>query len=193
MASTGVGVAGRVGFYCAHIEGYLVMSVGASMELASGMHRDADGRHRHAQPWNLARMGTSRHVQLAALGLSLAQPVSATAQVAQLNRDGARHHIDRMLARIHNWGAAGRRFGNLLSRKVINSDVGACREDFMDCADLRGGKVCHALGGCSQSCRRRAERPSASPRRMPSDYGRCECMARAQRYGCSDGLVHAAC
>ena len=62
MASTGVGVAGRVGFYCAHIEGYLVMSVGASMELASGMHRDADGRHRHAQPWNLARMGTSRPV-----------------------------------------------------------------------------------------------------------------------------------
>ena len=62
MASTGVGVAGRVGFYCAHIEGYLVMSVGASMELASGMHRDADGRHRHAQPWNLAHMGTSRPV-----------------------------------------------------------------------------------------------------------------------------------
>ena len=62
MASTGVGVAGRVGFYCAHIEGYLVMSVGASMELASGMHRDADRRHRHAQPWNLAHMGTSRPV-----------------------------------------------------------------------------------------------------------------------------------
>ena len=97
ITSTGVGVAGRVGFYCAHIEGYLVMSVGAAMELASGMHRDADGRHRHAQPWNLARMGTSRHVQLAALGLSLAQPVSATAQVAQLSRDGARHHIDRTL------------------------------------------------------------------------------------------------